>query len=131
MQNIGIVEAALFSAKDYFTVKEISQNTGVPQNEVLDCLKSLMKTYDKRGSAIEIVKVDNKYRMTLRREYTEHVMGLSEVELTNAQRKTLSIIGYNQPVMQSELCRQIGPRVYDDVHVLVDMGFVSKKPVGQ
>ena len=131
MNSIGIVEAALFSAEDFLTVKEISQNTGVPEDEVLSGLKSLKRSYDKRESAIEILKTGTGYRMVLRKEYTELATGFSQVELTDGQRRTLSLIGYNQPVMQSELCRQIGPRVYDDVRVLADMGFISRKHVGQ
>lgn len=129
--SVGIVEAALFSAKDFLTVKEISKNTKVPEDEVLSGLKTLKKNYDKRGSAIEIQKTGSGYRMMLRKEYTELAIGFSEVEMTDGQMRTLSLIGYNQPVMQSELCRQIGPRVYDDVRALADLGFISKKPVGQ
>ncbi len=33
--------------------------------------------------------------------------------------------------MQSELFKVRGPRTYDDVHALVEMGFVSAKKSGQ
>ena len=45
--------------------------------------------------------------------------------------RTLSTIAYNQPVLQSELFKTRGPRTYDDVHKLVEMGFVSGKKCGQ
>jgi segregation and condensation protein B len=45
--------------------------------------------------------------------------------------KTAVTIAYNQPVMQSELCRNLGPRVYDDVRALMDLDLINGKPVGQ
>ena len=44
--------------------------------------------------------------------------------------KTLSAIAYNQPIMQSELFRNLGSRVYEDVPVLIEKGLVSAKKVG-
>ncbi|MBQ7405078.1 MAG: SMC-Scp complex subunit ScpB, partial [Candidatus Methanomethylophilaceae archaeon] len=45
--------------------------------------------------------------------------------------RTLSTIAYNQPVLQSELFKTRGPRTYDDVHKLIELGFVSGRKVGQ
>jgi segregation and condensation protein B len=33
--------------------------------------------------------------------------------------------------MQSELCRNLGPRVYDDVRALMDLDLINGKRVGQ
>jgi hypothetical protein len=38
--------------------------------------------------------------------------------------KTLALIAYHQPVRQSELMEMVGPRVYDQVKELADMGLV-------
>ena len=41
------------------------------------------------------------------------------------------MIAYHQPVLQSELSRSLGPRVYGDVKVLQQLGIVSGKKKGQ
>lgn len=61
------------------------------------------------------------------------LQNFSSIDLTKSQQKTLMMIAYNQPVMQSKLSRgdNIGSRVYDDVRSLIDMGLVAGKRVGQ
>ena len=51
--------------------------------------------------------------------------------MTPGMMRTLSTIAYNQPVLQSELFKTRGPRTYDDVLMLIEMGFVSAKKSGQ
>lgn len=127
----GAVEAALFSASGPIRLSEIAEKIGVPVEEVRYAAKDLMTEYDERGSAITIVKVGSEFRMKLRDEYTDCAGEFAEPEMPRGMMKTLVTIAYNQPVMQSELCRNLGPRVYDDVRSLKDRGFVAGKHVGQ
>ncbi len=131
MNFTAVIEAALFSAESSLTVKEIAEKTKLSEEDVDNGLGILIKDYDKRGSAIQILKTGNTYKMALRPEYTDVAGGFSKVELTNGQQRTLITIAYNQPVMQSELFRNLGARVYDDVPSLADMGFITRKHVGQ
>lgn len=125
------VEAALFSAASPITVREIAEKTGLPDAQVRELLKTLIQEYDSRDSAIQITKTENTYRMQLRSEFTDLAEDFSEIELNRGMMKTVVTIAYNQPVMQSELCKNLGARVYDDVRSLIDMGLVSGKRVGQ
>lgn len=124
-------EAALFSAAEPIRLSEIAEKIGVPVEEVRYAVKDLMSEYDERNSAIVIMKVGSEYRMQLRGEYTECAGQFSKLELTKGMMKTVVTIAYNQPVMQSELCKRLGPRVYDDVRELKELGLIAGKRVGQ
>jgi len=127
----GAVEAALFSSAEKIGVSEIADRTGLSDVKIRHALKDLRKEYDERGSAIMIAKIGNEYKMMLRTEYTDYTGKFSKAEMTGGMMRTLSTIAYNQPVLQSELFKTRGPRVYDDVRALIEMDMVSGKRAGQ
>lgn len=131
MNEKGAVEAALFSSAEKISVSEIAERTGLPEANIRHALKDLRQEYDDRDSAMMIAKIGNEYRMMLRTEYTDYVGKFAKAEMTGGMMRTLSTIAYNQPVLQSELFRTRGPRTYEDVHNLIEMGMVSGKKVGQ
>jgi segregation and condensation protein B len=124
------VEAALYSAADKLSITDIAAKTGIPVEEVRTAVMDLRREYDERDSAIQIAKIGTEYRMMLRPEYTECTGTFARAELSGGVLRTLTTIAYYQPVLQAELLKLRGPRVYDDVHTLVDMDFVSKKRAG-
>ncbi len=129
--NKGLVEAALFSASGPLHIRDLAEKTGLTEDEVYEAGESLIDDYRRREGAIQVIRTGKEYLMQLSEEYT-HVAGkTSDGEISKGMMKTLVTIAYNQPLMQSELFRNLGARVYDDVRALVDMGLVSKKRVGQ
>lgn len=131
MDPKGAVEAALFSSAENLRISDIASKTGIPEEEVRVALMDLRKEYDDRDSAIVIAKIGTEYRMMLRPEYSECTGTFAKAEMAPGVMRTLSTIAYNQPVLQSELFKTRGPRTYDDVHKLVEMGFVTGKRSGQ
>ena len=125
------VEAALFSSASNLRLSDIAVKTGIPEEELRLAIMDLRREYDERGSAIVIAKIGNEYRMMLRPEYTEYTCSFGKAEMAPGVMRTLSTIAYNQPVLQSELFKTRGPRTYDDVHKLIELGFVSGRKVGQ
>ncbi len=124
-------EAALFSSAEGLRISEIAERTGIPEEEIRTAVIDLRREYDEHDSAIMISKVGNQYRMMLRTEYTDFTGMFAKAEMSGGLMRTLSTIAYNQPVLQSELFKTRGPRTYDDVHKLIEMGFVSGKKLGQ
>ncbi len=124
-------EAALFSSAEGLRLSEMSERTGIPEEDLRTAVMDLRREYDERGSAIMISKAGNVYRMMLRTEYTDFTGKFAKAEMSGGVMRTLSTIAYNQPVLQSELFKTRGPRTYDDVHRLIEMGFVSGKRTGQ
>ena len=131
MDEKGAVEAALFSSAEKIGVSDISERTGLSEGKIRHALKDLRQEYDDRGSAIMIAKIGSEYKMMLRTEYTEYTGKFAKAEMTGGMMRTLSTIAYNQPVLQSELFKTRGPRVYDDVRALMEMDMVSGKRAGQ
>ena len=126
----GAVEAALYSSSESLRISDIAAKTGLPVEEVRTAILDLRREYEDRDSAIQIAKIGTEYRMMLRPEYTEVTGTFAKAELSGGVLRTLTTIAYYQPVLQSELLGLRGPRVYDDVHTLVDMDFVAKKRAG-
>lgn len=124
------VEAALYSASENLKISDIAAKTNLPVEEVRTAVMDLRREYDDRDSAIQIAKIGTEYRMMLRPEYTEVTGTFAKAELSGGVLRTLTTIAYYQPVMQAELLKLRGPRVYDDVHTLVDMDFVARKRAG-
>ncbi|MCL2510158.1 MAG: SMC-Scp complex subunit ScpB [Methanomassiliicoccaceae archaeon] len=131
MDEKGAVEAALFSSSEKIGVPDIADRTGLSEGKIRQALKDLRKEYDDRESAIMIAKIGNEYKMMLRTEYTDFTGKFAKAEMTGGMMRTLSTIAYNQPVLQSELFKTRGPRVYDDVRGLIEMDMVNGKRSGQ
>lgn len=125
------VEAALFSSAENLKLSEIADKTGIPVSEIRYALLDLRKEYNSRESAITIAKFGSEYRMMLRTEYAEYTGMFSRADMSGGTMRTLSTIAYNQPVLQSELFKNLGARVYDDVKDLMERGFVNGKKQGQ
>ena len=131
MDPKGAVEAALFSSAESLRISQIAEKTGIPEEQVRSAVLDLRREYEDRDSAIIIAKIGTEYRMMLRPEYSGCTGTFAKAEMAPGVMRTLSTIAYNQPVLQSELFKTRGPRTYDDVHKLVDLGFVAGRRSGQ
>ncbi len=121
----------MFSSAENLKLSEIADKTGIPVDEVRYALLDLRKEYNNRESAITIAKFGSEYRMMLRTEYAEYTGMFSRADMSGGLMRTLSTIAYNQPVLQSELFKSLGSRVYDDVKDLMERGFVNGRKQGQ
>ena len=126
----GAVEAALYSSSENLSVSDIAAKTGFAVEEVRTAVMDLRREYEERDSAIQIARIGTEYRMMLRPEYSEMTGTFGKAELSQGALRTLTTIAYYQPVLQSELLKLRGPRIYDDVHALVEADFISKKKAG-
>lgn len=127
----GAVEAALFSSAVGLRISTIAEKTGFPEEQIRIALHDLRKDYDDRDSAIVIAKIGSEFRMMLRSDYTDYTGTFAKAEMASGVMRTLSTIAYNQPILQSKLVDVRGPRAYEDVQKLVEMGFISARKAGQ
>lgn len=131
MEDKTMVEAALFAATDTLRVADIVSRTGLDEASVRYALKDLRMEYDMRDSAIMISEAGGGYRMVLRPDCKRFTGLFTRPDMPAGVMRTLSTIAYNQPVLQSKLVAVRGPRAYEDVHTLVEMGLISAKQSGQ
>jgi segregation and condensation protein B len=127
----GAVEAVLFAASQPLRAIDISDMCGLSPDAVRKELRRLEKDYRERGSAIEVVKIGQRFSMQLRKEYNHYALPFADQEISSEVLKTASIIAYNQPILQSELAKMLGSGVYERVKALRQMGLVTGKHVGQ
>jgi segregation and condensation protein B len=127
----GAVEAALFASAKGLRVIDIANRTGLTEEAVRVALKSLSIEYERMGSAIKIAKIEAEYAFQLRDEYSHYSEKFSEAEVSRSVLRTAATIAYNQPLLQSELFRTLGSRVYDDVRKLMELDLISGRPKGQ
>ncbi len=130
MEGKLLVESALFSAGRALTVKEISESTGLEDTDVRKHIKALKRDYAARKTAVEVNKVGRKFAMQLKPEYTEKTGELAKTIIPGKYIKTLALIAYYQPVTQSNLNKMVGPKIYENVKVLKELGMITVKAKG-
>ena len=125
-----LIEAALFSAGRPLSIRELQELTGMDKNEVTSSLRSLVQSYRKRETSLEISRVGRKYTMKLREAYAKPVRSLATPDIPRKLWKTLALIAYHEPVKQSELQTMLGSRIYDHVRELKELNMIVMKADG-
>jgi segregation and condensation protein B len=123
-----MVEAALFSAAKPVTVTDLKDASGLDVRTVRSALKKLMEEYNDSDRALEIAKMGPRYAMQVKKAYTQPAAKLAEMKIPREVLKSVSLIAYYQPVLQSKLNDLVGPKIYEHVRKLEELGLVRTKP---
>lgn len=127
-----VVEAALFMAGKALSVREIVATTKLSRATVTKALAELMADYTKRGSALEIVLADDKYKMRVRDVFLQHVKDLTPLtDLSAGETKTLSVIAFYQPIKQADVIKIRGNRAYYQLRKLIGAGLIAGEVKGR
>lgn len=127
LDPVLVVEAALFSAGKPLAVEEIAENTGLDRKKTEKALKDLQARYAAQASALEVGRAGVKWSMQVRTAYAEKTTRLAPMEIPLKLLKTLALIAYHQPILQSDLKAMVGEKVYDHIRELKDVGLVKKR----
>ena len=125
------VEAALFSAGRPLTPQEVAEATGLPLKAADDALQELITACQDRGGALEVVRLGKKYALQLRREAITYGRRLAPQEIPGHLLRTLALVAHEQPMLQSELKRRMGDRVYEHVGELLELGMLERERAGR
>lgn len=127
-----LVEAALFTAGRPVSVEELVIATGLDDKAVKRAVKALEMEYEEKGdaTALEVRQAGDKWAMQLRAAFVEHAKTLAEMEIPKKLLKTLALIAFHQPLLQSDLVDMIGTKTYEHVHELEERGLVRTRPEG-
>jgi len=126
MNELIAVEAALFSAGRALDPTETAEATGLSRNKALGALEALVELYKTRESALEIIKLGNKYALQLKPEAVEFGRRLAPQEIPSYLLRTLALIAHEQPMLQTELKYKLGDKVYEHVGELIGLGMISR-----
>ncbi|MET1123686.1 MAG: SMC-Scp complex subunit ScpB [Archaeoglobaceae archaeon] len=125
------VEAILFTSPDPLSAKEIAKILGESEEKILKAVEELVNDYLSRETALEVIKLGEKYLMRVKPEYAAYVEKLSEKDLDRGTLRTLAVIAVKQPITLSRLAKIRGNKCYEHVRKLKELGFVRAEKRGR
>ena len=131
-EEIKKVEAVLFTTGRLMDADEIANILGLASGVVRELLNKLKQEYDNKSSALYIQEVDGKYKLNIRKEYGYIANRiLSDREMDSPTTKTLAVIAYKNPTLQSDVIKIRGNKAYDHVSFLLEQGLISSEKHGR
>lgn len=103
----AIIEAILFACGREVKVNELMSALELSGEDVLNIVESLKADYKMNNRGIEIIRVNDGFQLTTKKEYYEYIYPIfdkrSKPNLTNAALETLSIVAYNPKITRPEI----------------------------
>ena len=119
-------EALLFAAGRKISVEEIAKLCKAEKKDIENALAELKKEYAEKDSPLFLIEEGDGWKMTVKDRYISLVKEVSpHTELNRAMLETLAVIAWKQPVLQSEVIKMRTSSAYEDIKLLLEMGFLS------
>ncbi|MBT6044699.1 SMC-Scp complex subunit ScpB [Candidatus Woesearchaeota archaeon] len=127
------VEAVLYTTGKYMAIDEIAEACGLGcVGVVKDAIKNLQDQYEKSEGALEIQEHEGRFKLNTKKKYGFIASKLSgEAEFDGPTIKTLAVIAYKSPVIQSEIIGVRGNKAYDHISQLKEDGLISSERHGR
>src|SRR3989344_3087282 len=126
------IEAILFTTGRFVSIEEISQLCNLSQEQIKQEIELLKKDYSEKDSALHLIEETNKFRLNIKSEYGFLANKLvSSKEFDNPTTKTLAIIAYQQPVLQSKVIKIRGNKAYDHIKLLKETELITAEKAGR
>ncbi len=127
------IEAVLYTTGKYMTTEAIAEACGLGSvGMVAEAIKALQEKYSSGASALEIQEHEGRYKLNIKKQFSFIASKLAgETEFDGPTMKTLAVIAYKSPVLQSDIIKIRGNKAYDHVGQLKDDGLVSSERLGR
>lgn len=126
----GLVEAIMFATPEPVRIHDIAAAFGTSSDEVLEVVDALRRSYEERGSGLEVRRIGDAVRIYTRDELADavgHFANRSKVgRLSRPALETLSIVAYREPVTRGEIARIRGVNVDSVLQTLTERGLVAE-----
>lgn len=131
-EDLKKIEAIFFVSGRFLTVQELISLSDLNPIIIRELIGKLEKKYNKEDSVIEIIKRNNAWKMDVKSQYSKIVsrFATGASEFSKAEKETLAIIAYKQPIKQSVLVKIRSNKAYDHVKKFIDLGLIKKKRNG-
>ncbi len=135
-EDLKKLEAVFFISARFLNMQELISYTDLNPIIIRELIEKLQERYDRDDSAIEIVykkgEESELWKMDVKQEYSDVVNRLAtgSSEFSNAEKETLAIIAYKQPIKQSVVIKIRGNKAYDHIKKFVELGLLKKKKLG-
>ncbi|GIU68318.1 MAG: SMC-Scp complex subunit ScpB [Candidatus Pacearchaeota archaeon] len=136
-EHIKKVEAILFISARYLNLRELVNYSDLNPIIIKEIMEILKKKYNNENSAIEIIEktIENTktWKMDVKQEfyYLVNRLASGSEEFSKAEKETLAIIAYKQPVKQSVVVKIRGNKAYDHIKKFYELGLINKKKLGR
>lgn len=126
------IEAIFFVSGRFLSMQELISLSDLNPIIIKELIDKLKEKYNKDDSAIEITERNGLWKMDIRKEFGNIANRLASgsSEFTKAERETLAIIAYKQPIKQSVIIKIRGNKAYDHIKRFIELNLVKKKKVG-
>lgn len=132
MEPKALVEAALFVADRPVSLARLAQVLNLSEEAVGRLIQALAEEYSAPDRGLEIVQQGGGYLLQVKGEIAEAVRPLAPgQDIPEPVLRTLAVIAYRGPVLQSEVVRLRGQRAYSHIRELIERGFVRAEEEGQ
>ena len=131
MEPKALVEAALFVADRPLSVARLAEALGLAEGAVARLLQVLADECAAPDRGIELVQEGGGYVLRVKGELASAVRPFApHQDIPEQTLRTLAVIAYHAPVLQSEVVKIRGQRAYGHIGELVARGFVAAQPQG-
>lgn len=128
---LASLEAMLFAAGDPVEPAKLAEVLDIDVENVIKILGHLEAMYDEREGGLRLIRVDGKYQICTREEYSEEVRGLLEIKkntpLSQAAFEVLAIVAYNKTVTRSFIEQIRGVDCSGPISNLIQKGLIEEK----
>ena len=101
------IEAILFAAGRVIKINELMAILEISSDEIISIVNNMGEEYAKNNRGIEIIKVEDGYQLTTKKEMYEYLYPIfdkrSKPNLSQASMETLAIIAYNPKITRAEI----------------------------
>ncbi len=128
---LASLEAMLFAAGDPVEPAKLAEVLDIDVENVIKMLGHLEAVYDENDGGLRLIRVDGKYQLCTREEYSDDVRALLEIKkntpLSQAAFEVLAIIAYNKTVTRSFIEQIRGVDCSGPVSNLIQKGLIEEK----
>lgn len=126
------VEAVLFAVGKEITTERIASLCSLQATAVEAILQQLTASYADRDQALQIIKKENGWKLTVRDAFVPLVSKLvSSTEVERPLMETLAVIAWKYPVLQADIVKLRGSSAYEHMRQLEEQGLVAKEKFGR
>jgi segregation and condensation protein B len=125
------LEALLFASGRPLSARQLADALCHTDSRAIPtALRALAQAYDGRQTALELRRVGDRYAIQLREPFVAVARVVTPLDMAPRTLKTLTLIAYHQPMLQSVLAKMLGDAVYEEVQRLRSAGLIRTEPKG-
>ncbi|MBQ1437231.1 MAG: SMC-Scp complex subunit ScpB [Ruminococcus sp.] len=125
------IEAILFASGASVELEKLASALGITVNEAEEQVALLIDEYNASERGITIIRLDDAYQMTSRKEYAEQIRTVMDsrrnTPLSQAALEVLAVVAYNQPVTKAFVEQVRGVDCSGVIGSLTTKGLVEEK----